>query len=156
MATKKITAGLLMYRMKNGSPEILLVHPGGPYHAKKEDAVWSIPKGLTNDGEDLLETAKREFTEETGIPVPETAFIRLPDIDTRPDKIVHVWAFEGDCDVTKIKSNTCMVEWPPRSGKQIEIPEVDRGEFFDLETAKKKLYPYQAGIVDGFAQSILV
>ncbi len=142
----KISAGLLMYRIRDNKPEVLLVHPGGPFYAKKDDGVWNLPKGLMEEGEDLFETAKREFTEETGVPIPIANFIPLPELK-RSDKTVHVWAFEGDCDPAKIKSNTCMVEWPPRSGKKIEIPETDRAEFFDLEMAERKLYPYLKPVV---------
>jgi predicted NUDIX family NTP pyrophosphohydrolase len=147
------TAGLIMYRMKEGKPEIFLVHNGGPYYAKKEDQAWSFPKGGARDGENLLEAAKREFKEETSFDVPDVNFIELPPLKASP-KIVYMWAFKGDCDPTKMKSNMCMVEWPPRSGKQIEIPEVDRGAFFDLDTARKRIFKYLVPIIDMFEQKI--
>ncbi len=143
-----------MYRIVEGKPEIFLVHTGGPYHAKKDAGAWSFPKGLTEGDEDLLEAAKREFKEETSFDIPlNTTFIELGSVQ-RPDKIVHMWAFEGDCDLAKLKSNTCMVEWPPHSGKQIEIPEVDRGGFFTPTEAKIKLYPYLAPIIDEFEKKV--
>ena len=154
MTETKIAAGILMYRIEKGKPEVLLLHTGGPYYVGKDERVWSFPKGEIDGGEDLLETAKREFKEETSFTAPEGVYTDLGEVK-RPGKTVHVWAVEGFIDITKIKSNTCMVEWPPRSGKQIEIPEMDRGEFFDLETARKKLYAYLAPAIDVFEQKIL-
>lgn len=133
--------------------EVFLVHPGGPFYKNKDDGYWSIPKGLVEEGEDLFETAKREFVEETGFEITAKDFIELnPAI--RPDKIVHTWAFEGDCAPSLLKSNTCFVEWPPRSGKQMEIPEIDRGEFFTIEEAKKKMYKYLVPLVEGLASKL--
>ncbi len=149
----KTSAGLILYRLRNGKPEILLGHTGGPFYAKKDAGAWSFPKGETGEGEDLLEAAKREFKEETSFDAPEGNYICLGSI-SRPGKTVHVWAVQGDCDLTKFKSNTCMTEWPPKSGKQIEVPEVDRGEFFDLETARTKLYGYLAPIIDVFKEKV--
>jgi predicted NUDIX family NTP pyrophosphohydrolase len=149
----KIAAGILLYKVENGKRVVLLLHTGGPYHAKKDDGAWSFPKGELDGPEDLLHAAKREFKEETSFLAPEGNYIELGSVK-RPGKIVHVWAVEGDLDASKVKSNTCMVEYPPRSGKQIEIPEMDRGEFFDLETAKKKLYGYLAPIIDKFEENI--
>jgi predicted NUDIX family NTP pyrophosphohydrolase len=149
----KISAGLLMYRMKEGKPEVFLAHYGGPYHAGKDDGHWGFPKGEVEEGEDFFGAAKREFTEETSFKVPNTKFIELGTV-MRPGKTVHVWAFEGDCDPSHFKSNTCMVEWPPRSGKQIEIPEMDKGDFFDLEIARKKLTPYLKPIIDEFEKRL--
>lgn len=147
-------AGLLLYKMVDGKPFVLLLHTGGPYYAKKDEGAWSFPKGELDGDEDKLEAAKREFKEETNFSAPEGNYIEL-GVVKRSGKTVHAWAVEGDIDVSKIKSNTCMIEYPPRSGKQIEIPEMDRGEFFDLETAKKKLYGYLAPIIDKFEQKIL-
>lgn len=150
-----MTAGLIMYRMKAEEPEVFLVHCGGPYFEKKDEKAWSMPKGVINENEDMFEAAKREFKEETSFDVPADAkFVDLGEVK-RPGKIVHVWAFEGDCDVTKVKSNTCMVEWPPRSGKQIEIPEVDRGAFCSIHEARVKLFGYLAPIMDSFEKEIL-
>ncbi|MDE2188433.1 MAG: NUDIX domain-containing protein [Patescibacteria group bacterium] len=146
---KKISAGLLMYRIKNGVTEVLLVHPGGPFYKNKDDGVWDIPKGESEDHEkDLLEVAKREFEEEIGWkPVGDFKSIGTCE---RPNKIVHAWTFQGDCDPATIKSNTCMVEWPPKSGKQIEILEVDRAGFFDMSTAKQKVWPYLVPLIEMF------
>lgn len=141
-----------MYRHnKEKRIEVFLVHPGGPFYSEKD--TWGIPKGLINEGEDLFTAAKREFTEETGFTVTAEKFIELTPA-TRPDKIVHAWAFEGDCDPTQLKSNTCFVEWPPRSGKQMEIPEIDRGDFFTIEEARIKLYKYLVPLVDELAQKL--
>lgn len=138
-----------MYRRKNGQIEVLLVHPGGPFFKNKDDGVWSIPKGLADDGESgdaLLGVAKREFQEETGI-VPQGNFIYLDTLRRKDGKTVAVWIFEGDCDPTTLTSNTIFIDWPPKSGKKLEIPEVDRAVFFILEEARVKLYPYQAPII---------
>ncbi|MDB5190141.1 MAG: hydrolase [Parcubacteria group bacterium] len=147
-----IGAGLLMYRKNDGIPEVLLVHPGGPYFQNKNDGYWSVPKGIAEvgeEGERLLETAKREFEEETGIK-PEGDFTYVGIMKRRDGKTVEVWTFEGDCDVATIISNTCVIDWPPKSGNKLEIPEVDRAEFFTLEQARKKLSGYQVPIIDLF------
>jgi len=136
-----------MYRRAAKGIEVLLVHPGGPFWKNKDAGAWSIPKGQACEGEDLLACAKREFQEETGF-APAGEFIALNPIKQKTGKIVHAWAFEGDCDPTKIVSNTFTIEWPPKSGKRIEIPEVDRAAFFDIETAKEKLNPAQAPLLD--------
>lgn len=141
-----------MYRKSRGVPEVLLVHPGGPFFKSKDDGVWSVPKGLADNGEtgeELLEVAKREFEEETGVK-PVGTFEHIGAMRRSDGKTVGVWAFEGDCDPSKITSNMIFIEWPPRTGKKLEIPEVDRGAFFTLEDARKKLYPYQAPIIDIF------
>ncbi len=143
----KISAGLLMYRRRSGLLQVLLVHPGGPFWKNKDVGAWSIPKGEASPGEDLLAAAKREFEEETGSK-PTGRFIELSPVTQKNGKIVHAWAIEGDIDTTSIRSNTCKVEWPPRSGKQIEVPEVDRVEFFDLETSKTKINPGQMPLLD--------
>ncbi len=146
---KKVAAGLLMYRLKDGESEVLLVHLGGPFWAKKDAGAWSVPKGVVDEGEeDLLETAKREFEEETGVK-PEGEFVFLTKVG-RPGKDVHVWYFEGDCDPAQIKGNMIEIEWPPRSGKKIEIPEVDKGAFFTIEEAKTKIYTYQLPLIEEF------
>ncbi len=153
----KVSAGLLMYRIKGGKPEVFLVHPGGPFFKNKDDGVWSIPKGEVEDGENFLEAAKREFEEETGMKITEVMtsknFIELAPAK-RPSKTVHAWAFQGDCDPSKLNSNTCKVEWPPKSGETIDIPEVDRAGFFDLEKAQIKLYTYLSTLILDFSQKI--
>jgi predicted NUDIX family NTP pyrophosphohydrolase len=148
------TAGLIPYRIKNGRHEIFLVHNGGPYYVKKDNQAWSFPKGGAHAEEDIFEAAKREFQEETSFEVPDNAnFIKLEPFKASY-KILHMWAFEKEYDVSKMKSNTCMIEWPPRSGKQIEIPEVDRGEYFDTKTAKEKIFAYLVPLVEQFEEKI--
>lgn len=148
-----VSAGLLMYRIQNDAPQVLLAHYGGPYWAKKDKGAWGIPKGQAENGESsrkaLLEVAKREFEEETSFK-PEGEFEFLILIKRDDGKTVHVWVFRGDMDLAKFKSNMTTIEWPPRSGKKIEIPEVDKGEFFTLEQAREKIIPFQLGIIDAF------
>jgi predicted NUDIX family NTP pyrophosphohydrolase len=141
------SAGLLMYRIKDGATQVLLAHPGGPYFVKKDDGAWSIPKGEPDTEEDLLITAQREFEEETGVK-PTGPFIPLKPVKQKGGKIVHAWAIEGDCDPATIQSNTFTMEWPPRSGQQQAFPEVDRAEWFDLATAKRKAKSGQVGLID--------
>jgi predicted NUDIX family NTP pyrophosphohydrolase len=134
----KKSAGLLMYRKREGRIEVLLVHPGGPFWAKKDERAWSIPKGEYSAEEDPLEAAKREFKEETGF-TAEGDFKQLKPIIQPSGKEVIAWAFEGDCDPAKCKSNTFSMEWPPHSGKQQEFPEIDKAEWFTTDVAKKKI-----------------
>lgn len=123
------------------------MHPGGPFWAKKDAGAWSIPKGEVAPGEDELSTAKREFEEELGFP-PQGELIPLGSVTLKSGKVVRAWAFEGDCDPKAIKSNTFTVEWPPRSGRRQEFPEVDRAGFFSLEEARKKINPGLAELLD--------
>ncbi|MGH6901961.1 MAG: NUDIX domain-containing protein [Geminicoccaceae bacterium] len=141
------SAGLLMFRRRHGGLEVFLVHPGGPFWAKKDQGAWSIPKGEYEPGEDPLVAARREFAEETGI-VPEGAFVALTPLRQRSGKIVRAFAFESDCDPETIKSNTFVMEWPPRSGRQQEFPEVDRAGWFTVEEAKERLLSGQVGVVE--------
>ena len=143
----KLSAGILLYRIKDGEPQVMLVHPGGPFWKNKDLGAWSIPKGEYQIGEDPLEHAKREFKEETGQSA-KGKFTRLMPIKQAGGKIVTAFAVAGDLDVSKIKSNTIPIEWPPKSGKTEQIPEVDRGEWFDLETARQKINAAQAAFVD--------
>ena len=136
-----------MYLIKGGAIQVLLAHPGGPLFRNKDDGSWSIPKGEPEPDEDLLVTAQREFEEETGVK-PTGPFIPLAPIQQKGGKIVHAWAFEGDCDLQTIKSNTFTMEWPPHSGKQMEFPEIDRAEFFDLDAAKKKIKAGQEKFIE--------
>jgi len=129
-----------MYRLRCELLEVLLVHPGGPFWAKKDHGAWAIPKGEIHPHEEPLAAAKREFEEETAIR-PEGDFLPLGSVTHKGGKIVFAWAFEGDCDVSRLRSNTFSMEWPPRSGRQREFPEVDRGEFFTLDTAREKINP---------------
>jgi predicted NUDIX family NTP pyrophosphohydrolase len=146
----KTSAGLLMYRRKRGDLEVLLVHPGGPFWAEKDEGAWSIPKGEYSAGEDPLETAIREFREETGFQV-SGEFIPLSARRQPSGKIITAWALEGDLDPTAIRSNTFSMEWPPHSGSQREFPEVDRAEWFPLEVAKSKITKGQVGFLDELA-----
>ena len=143
----KQSAGLLMYRKRGGTLQVLLVHPGGPFWAKKDLGSWSIPKGEFSQDEDALKAARREFEEETGF-LPTGRFIRLDAIKQPSGKLIHAWAFEGDLDARKIKSNTFSIEWPPNSGKQREFPEVDRAEWLAIETAKEKIIKGQVGFIE--------
>jgi predicted NUDIX family NTP pyrophosphohydrolase len=147
LSMPQVSAGLLMYRRFDGHLQVLLAHPGGPFFKNKDDGAWSIPKGEIGSDEDFLGAAKREFQEETGIN-PEGPFVELTQVKQKAGKIVHAWAFEGDCDPSKIISNKFATEWPPRSGKQAEFPEIDRAEFFDVETAKKKINAAQVALID--------
>jgi predicted NUDIX family NTP pyrophosphohydrolase len=142
----KHSAGLLLYRIRDGNLEVFLVHPGGPFWAKKDLGVWSIPEGEMNEGEELLEAARREFEEETGFR-PEGMFRELTPVRQKSGKIVHARAVEGDCDATAIRSNTITIEWPPRSGRQLEIPEVDRAGWFDSDAAREKILEGQRGLL---------
>ena len=136
-----------MYRIHDGHLQVLLTHYGGPYFTNKDDGFWSIPKGELESGEDLLEAAKREFTEETGV-TPTGHFIALTPIKQKGGKIVHAWAFKGDCDSSAIVSNTFTTEWPPKSGRQMEFPEMDRADFFDVTAAKRKIKAGQEPLID--------
>ena len=144
---QKESAGLLMYRRRNGVLEVLLAHPGGPYWSQRHEGAWSLPKGGIHPGEDPLDTARREFTEETGF-TPQAPFIPLGQITQRGGKIVRAWAFEGDCDPAALTSATTQVEWPPHSGRQIEVPEVDRVAFFELDDARRAINIAQAELLD--------
>jgi len=136
----KKSAGLVMYRMRDGALQVLLVHLGGPFWAKKDAGAWFIPKGEIEPGEDELAAAQREFEEETGFK-PTGPFVALGSVKQKGGKVVTGWAFEGDCDPSALKSNTFAIEWPPRSGKQREFPEVDRAAFFTLDAAREKIHP---------------
>ena len=145
--TTKQSAGLLMYRKRGEAVEVLLVHPGGPFWAKKDLGSWSIPKGEFDEDEDPLKAARREFEEETGF-LPTGNFIRLGAIKQPSGKLIHAWAFEGDLDAKKTKSNTFSLEWPPQSGKQQEFPEVDRVEWFSIEAARERIIKGQIEFID--------
>jgi predicted NUDIX family NTP pyrophosphohydrolase len=149
----RTSAGILMYRRQKGKLEVLLVHPGGPYFTNKNAGAWSIPKGESNPNEDFLAAAEREFAEETGI-AAQGSFLLLASVKQKSGKIVHAWAVEGDLDTKRLKSNVCQIEWPPRSGKRIDIPEVDRAEFFDLPTARTKINPAQVALLDELERMI--
>ena len=144
---KKSSAGLLMYRRRNERVEVLLAHPGGPYFRTKDEGSWTIPKGEPEEDEDLLAAAVREFAEETGI-APSGPFAELEPVRQKGGKVVHAWAFEGDCDLQALVSNEVSIEWPPRSGRQISFPEIDQAKFFDLDAARQKINVAQVGLLD--------
>ncbi|MDB5385340.1 MAG: hypothetical protein JWM11_986 [Planctomycetaceae bacterium] len=143
----KISAGLLMYRRPAGQLQVLLVHPGGPFFKNKDDGAWSIPKGEVEPNEDLLETAKREFKEELGI-TPSGSFIELTPVKQQGGKIVHAWAFQGECNPSSIVSNSFTMEWPPKSGRQMQFPEIDRADFFDTVVARRKINSAQIAFIE--------
>jgi predicted NUDIX family NTP pyrophosphohydrolase len=142
------SAGLLLYRRRDGAVELLLVHPGGPLWARRDAGAWSIPKGEVGEGEDPRAVALREFEEETGHPPPRGELVALGEVRQRGGKLVTAWAAAGDLDPAAITSNTFTLEWPPRSGRRREFPEVDRAGWFDPATAREKLLATQAELVD--------
>lgn len=143
-----------MYRRRGSALEVFLVHPGGPFWAKKDTGAWSIPKGEYLEYEEPLAAARREFVEETGFEA-EGAFLDLGDLKQPGGKIVTAWAFEGDCDPRKLRSNNFLMEWPPRSGRQIEVPEVDRGGWYSFEDARSRLLKGQRPFLDRLLQKTL-
>lgn len=147
----KKSAGLLLYRKIAGSLEVFLLHPGGPFWVKKDDGAWSIPKGEVAEGEDALEAAKREFQEETGLAVKGT-FEALEPIKQAGGKVIYAWSVQGDIDAAGIRSNTFSLEWPRGSKKVQEFPEVDRGAWFDLAAARKKILKGQLPLLEQFQQ----
>jgi len=153
----KLSAGLLVYRLQGSDLEVFIVHNGGPFFAKKDEGVWSLPKGQVEDGEDPLETAKREFQEETGFETPPEPYIELGEVKyTQGNKSVVAWAAEGDFNADELKSNTFELEWPPRSGKKQLFPEIDRGGWFSLREASKKLFPPNIGFLERLANELHV
>ena len=144
----KRSAGILLYRRRDGDVEVLLVHPGGPFWAKKDLGAWSIPKGEYDQGEDPLRTALRELEEETGHRVRDSELVDLGEIRQRGGKVLSAWAAAGDLDADTITSNTFTMEWPPRSGNRREFPEVDRAGWFDVTTAREKVLAAQAELID--------
>ena len=144
----KKSAGIILYRKKKSEIEVMLVHPGGPFWSKKDDGAWSIPKGEFEDDEEPLIAAKREFNEELGKEVSAEEFIELQPVKSKSRKIVFAFAAEQDFETNDINSNLCVIDWPPHSGKQIEIPEIDRAEWFNVATCKKKIVPYMLPLID--------
>jgi predicted NUDIX family NTP pyrophosphohydrolase len=140
------SAGLVMYRLKDREPEILLVHPGGPFWARKDDGAWSIPKGLFEEDEDPLAAARREFEEETGCQ-PAGEFIALGRFKQPSGKTIWAWAVEGDFELSRFRSNLFAMEWPPKSGRMKEFPEADRADWFAPEEARRKINKGQVPIV---------
>jgi predicted NUDIX family NTP pyrophosphohydrolase len=146
----KTSAGLLLYRVRDGAPEVLLVHPGGPFWAKKDDGAWSIPKGAVLAGELPLAAARREFQEETGCEA-DGDFRPLAARRQPSGKVIQAWAVAGDCDPTELRSNVFTLEWPPRSGTEAQFPEVDRAAWFTVPVALRKILPGQRGFVTELA-----
>jgi predicted NUDIX family NTP pyrophosphohydrolase len=149
----KISAGLVMYRTRSGQLEVLLVHLGGPFWKKKDAGAWFIPKGEINPGEDQLAAAKREFEEETAV-TPTGIFVDLGQVKHKSGKTVVAWAFEGDCEPASLRSNTFEMEWPPRSGKKQEFPEIDRAAFFTIEAAREKMHPTEFPLLTRLAAQL--
>ncbi|HXS68900.1 MAG TPA: NUDIX domain-containing protein [Candidatus Polarisedimenticolia bacterium] len=148
---QKVSAGLLMYRVRAGELEFLLAHPGGPFWKNRDAGAWTIPKGEIQSGEDPLTAARREFQEEIGLK-PDGKFIQLKPITQKGGKLVHAWAFEGECDTACIRSNTFQMEWPPRSGKFTTCPEVDRACFFGMTEAKQKINQAQVAFLEELSE----
>jgi predicted NUDIX family NTP pyrophosphohydrolase len=142
------SAGLLLYRRRQGRIEVLLGHMGGPFWARKDERGWSIPKGEHPETEDALTAARREFAEETGTRPPDGPTLDLGEVRQSGGKRVTAWAVEGDLDPAAVRSNTFLLEWPPRSGRRQEFPEIDRAGWFDLDTARRKIVKGQVTLVD--------
>ena len=150
---KKNSAGILLHRLRGSGIEVFLVHPGGPFWATKDAGAWSMPKGEFEAGEDPLEAAKQEFKEETGFAVAGN-FIELTPVKQPGGKVVYAWAVMGDCEAESIKSNTFSLEWPPRSGKRKEFPEVDRAGWFTPEVAREKILKGQLNFLEELKRKI--
>lgn len=144
----KVSAGLLVYRLASAGLELLLVHPGGPFWAKKDDGAWFIPKGEIEAGEEPLATARREFQEELGIAPPSGEPRELGTVKNKGGKLIHAWALSGDLDLRDFRSNRFEMEWPPRSGKTREFPEVDRAEYFAVERALEKMHAAEQPLIE--------
>jgi predicted NUDIX family NTP pyrophosphohydrolase len=149
----RLSAGILLHRTGARGLEVLLVHPGGPFWARKDAGAWTIPKGEIDEGEDALAAARRELREETGIELA-CELVALTPVKQRGGKTVHAWAGEADCDAASITSNTFEMEWPPRSGRMQAFPEVDRAEWFSIEAAREKILPGQAPLLDELCQIV--
>lgn len=147
------SGGIILYRFNEGRLQLMLVHPGGPFWKNKDEGVWSIPKGIYEESENPLDAAKREFREETGYMV-DGEFIDLGEIKQPSHKIVHVWAMEKDIDTTNIVSSTFNLEWPRNSGQIKEYPEVDRGQWFEVPEAKKKILRGQQDFIDKLMEKL--
>lgn len=143
----KLSAGLIMYRWRDGHLEVFLIHPGGPFWANRDRGAWSIPKGEYEEDEEPLQAAIREFHEETGF-IADGPFYELGSITQAGGKVVIAWAFKGDCDPSKLTSNLCQVEWPARSGRLIEFPEVDRGNWFSIAAAREHILKSQEPLLN--------
>ena len=150
---KRVSAGILLYRLRAGTLEVFLVHPGGPFWRRKDEGAWSIPKGEVEEGAEPLATAMREFEEETGSRLHGEC-VPLGAVRQPGGKLVHAWAVEGDLDPAAIVSNTFTMEWPPRSGRRESFPEIDRGEWFPLREARRRILRGQAGLIDELERAV--
>jgi predicted NUDIX family NTP pyrophosphohydrolase len=150
------SAGILLYRLRDGGPEVLLVHPGGPFWARKDAGAWSIPKGEYDDAEDPQAGALREFEEETGTALSPAALADLGTVRLKSGKRVAAWAVEGDLDADTIASNTFELEWPPRSGRRQAFPEVDRAAWFALDEARVRILDGQRPLLDALERALAV
>jgi len=148
------SAGIVLHRRRDGRLQVLLVHPGGPLWARRDEGAWSIPKGEHGADESPLSAARREFAEELGTPPPDGATLELGEVRLKSGKRVTAWALAGELDADVIRSNTFTLQWPPRSGRMQEFPEVDRAEWFDLEQARLKLNPAQVPLLDRLAEAV--
>jgi len=147
------SAGILLFRRRDGALEVFLAHPGGPFWAKRDVGAWTIPKGIVDEGEDLLDAARRELREETGL-APDGPFISLGSVKQKAGKTVHAWACEGDADPASVRSNETRVEWPRGSGQWHTYPEVDRCGWFSLSQARRKMNPAQAELLERLATAV--
>lgn len=152
--SSKRSAGILVYRRRAAKLDVLLVHPGGPFWSKKDEGAWFLPKGEIEQGEDTLAAARREFREELGSDAPVTAPLELGTVKNEGGKLIYAWALEGDIDLSSFKSNTFSMEWPPRSGKQREFPEVDRACYFSMQEAAKKIHSAELSFLHRLASSL--
>jgi predicted NUDIX family NTP pyrophosphohydrolase len=150
----KQSAGILLYRIAAGEPEVLLVHPGGPFWAKKDAGAWSIPKGEYETGDDALASAAREFEEELGTPLPDAKLVELGSVRQAGGKLVTAWAVAGDFDPAGLRSNSFSIEWPPRSGELREFPEVDRAQWFPIGDARGRIVAAQAAFIDRLVERL--
>jgi predicted NUDIX family NTP pyrophosphohydrolase len=150
----RTSAGILLYRLRPAGPEVLLGHMGGPFWARKDDGAWSIPKGEHGPDEEPLAVARREFEEELGSPVPADELVPLGDVRVTSGKVLTVWAAEGDLDASATRSNTFELEWPPRSGRVQEFPEIDRADWFGLDAARSKLVKGQVQFLDRLRDAV--
>jgi predicted NUDIX family NTP pyrophosphohydrolase len=149
-----VSAGLLLHRLRDGTREVLLAHPGGPFWASRDDGAWTIPKGELDEGEEPLAAALREFTEELGAAPPDGEPLALGEVRLKSRKRVLAWALEGDFDPAQLVSNRFELQWPPRSGRWQSFPEIDRAAWFDLQTARRKLATGQQPLLDALAERL--
>jgi predicted NUDIX family NTP pyrophosphohydrolase len=155
-----VSGGILLYRLRDGALELLLAHPGGPYWSARDNGAWTIPKGIAEQGEGLAAVALREFTEETGFDLttvsvdPHRAPLSLGEVTLKSGKVVHGWAVEGNVDPARATSNEAEIEWPPRSGRRLAIPEVDRVAWFGPTEARRRIHPAQAAFIDRLVEAL--